>query len=106
MKIFVINPGSTSTKLALYENEKQVFVERSINELITIANQSLNALTEKEVGEITAWYESLDTAKTYNSDVMDIIQEEASAYFDGNMDVETVASNIQNRVQMLLYEGM
>ena len=64
------------------------------------------ALTEEEVGEITAWYESLDTAKTYNSDVMDIIQEEASAYFDGNMDVETVASNIQNRVQMLLYEGM
>lgn len=25
MKIFVINPGSTSTKLALYENEKQVW---------------------------------------------------------------------------------
>ena len=26
MKIFVINPGSTSTKLALYENEKQVWI--------------------------------------------------------------------------------
>ena len=26
MKIFVINPGSTSTKLALYEDEKPVWV--------------------------------------------------------------------------------
>ena len=26
MKIFVINPGSTSTKLALYEDDKQVWV--------------------------------------------------------------------------------
>ena len=26
MKIFVINPGSTSTKLALYENDKPVWV--------------------------------------------------------------------------------
>ena len=26
MKIFVINPGSTSTKLALYEDDKPVWV--------------------------------------------------------------------------------
>ena len=26
MRIFVINPGSTSTKIAVYENEKQVWV--------------------------------------------------------------------------------
>ena len=27
MKIFVINPGSTSTKIALYEDEKSLWVE-------------------------------------------------------------------------------
>ena len=27
MKIFVINPGSTSTKIALYENEESLWVE-------------------------------------------------------------------------------
>lgn len=36
MKIFVINPGSTSTKLALYEDEQQVWAENAhhpVNEL-------------------------------------------------------------------------
>ncbi|MBQ8327942.1 MAG: extracellular solute-binding protein [Lachnospiraceae bacterium] len=69
-------------------------------------SMDIYALSKEEVAEISKWLQSLDTARTYNLDVMKIIQEEASAYFDGNMDVETVASNIQNRVQMLLYEGM
>ena len=38
MKIFVINPGSTSTKLALYENEKQVWVTSAYHSMDELAN--------------------------------------------------------------------
>ena len=37
-RIFVINPGSTSTKLALYENERKVFSENVFHDSKELLN--------------------------------------------------------------------
>ncbi len=59
----------------------------------------------------TAWdqeyLELLNTARPYrhvDTAIKSIILEEAGAYFSGDQDAETVAAQIQNRVQLYLDE--
>ena len=66
---------------------------------------TISPLTDEQVDDFMAYIESAGTAGSYDSDLLDIITEEAAAYFSGDKSASEVASLIQNRVKIYLGEN-
>jgi len=65
----------------------------------------LPVLTQEQVDEITDYIMSVDKLAYYNEDVLNILNEEAAAYFAGQKSAKDVASVIQSRVQIYVNEN-
>jgi ABC-type glycerol-3-phosphate transport system substrate-binding protein len=62
-------------------------------------------LTQEQTDYIKNYILSVDKAYYYNNDVMNIVTEEAEAYFSGQKSAEDVAAVIQSRVQIYVNEN-
>lgn len=65
-------------------------------------------LEEAEIADVLQAIESLDFTpeREGESEIVDIVEEEAAEYFSGNKEISEVVDIIQNRIQLLLSEGM
>lgn len=66
--------------------------------------ESLNAPYEEDEKEFVAMIESIQTTSIVDRDVMAIVQEEATAFFAGQKDLDTVCKNIQDRATKVVQE--
>jgi ABC-type glycerol-3-phosphate transport system substrate-binding protein len=66
---------------------------------------TLPLLTQEQIDYIKNYVLSVDKANYYNNDVMNIVTEEAEAYFSGQKSAEDVAAVIQSRVQIYVNEN-
>lgn len=66
--------------------------------------QEVYALTQADVDQIMSVIENTSSVYHYDSEIMDIITEEAAYYFAGDKDVRTTASLIQSRVNLYVQE--
>lgn len=62
--------------------------------------------TEEEVDKLEALIKIARPSTGSDSQIMDIISEEAQAFFKGQRTAQDVANNIQNRVQLYMNENM
>lgn len=66
---------------------------------------SMDPITDQEIAELKEFILSVDKLNAYfDSDILDIIKEEAEAYFENQKSVDEVASIIQSRVSIYLSE--
>jgi ABC-type glycerol-3-phosphate transport system substrate-binding protein len=65
----------------------------------------LQPMTRAEVDRLTDYILSVRTANSYNQTLMDIINEEAAAYFAGQKSVQEVVAIIQSRAQIYVSEN-
>lgn len=65
----------------------------------------LPVLTQEQVDDISAYIQSVNKLSYYNEDVLNILNEEAAAYFAGQKTAEDVAAIIQSRVQIYVNEN-
>ena len=61
-------------------------------------------LTQETVNDFTAMIEGITQSESYDSDVMDIIREEAAGFFSGQRSVDDICSIIQNRATTVVNE--
>ena len=64
-----------------------------------------NPLTQEEAKEFYDYVVSIDTMYEAETDIKNIINEEASAFFSGQKTAEEVAEIIQNRVNVYINEN-
>lgn len=60
--------------------------------------------TDAQIDEVFAFAETLTTKYSYNTNITDLVNEEAQAYYTGQKSAEDVAKVIQNRVQIYVDE--
>ncbi len=84
------------------ENGEKVYYDQST--YIGDTEYTLEPLTQEQVDDFKAMIDGASVAGNYDSDIMDIINEEAEAYFSGDKSAEDVAALIQNRVGIYLGE--
>lgn len=66
---------------------------------------TVEPLTEEQVQQFKTEVENAQLSGAYDSDIFEIIQEEAAAFFAGDKSAEEVSSLIQNRVSIYLGEN-
>ena len=64
----------------------------------------LYAVTQEQADKIMALIDSADTALVFDDNVMNIVKDEAAAYFVGEKTAEDTAALIQNRVSLYINE--
>ena len=67
--------------------------------------ENMGSPAQADIDKVNELISSLDSVMKNDSSVMDIINEEAGAYFDGSKTPEEAADLIQNRVQLYLNEN-
>ena len=65
----------------------------------------LPPLTEEQLNQAVSFVESIGRTTYQNSEVLQIINEEVPAFFEGQKSAKDVAGIIQNRVQLYLDEN-
>jgi ABC-type glycerol-3-phosphate transport system substrate-binding protein len=65
---------------------------------------SLDPLTQEQLDEFKEYINGATISGNYDSDIIDIITEEAAAYYSGDKSAEEVTKLIQNRVSIYLGE--
>lgn len=65
----------------------------------------LEPFSQAEVDEICQFIYSVNKRSYYNQDIINIVNEEAASYFEGQKSAQEVASLIQNRVQLYVDEN-
>lgn len=88
----------------LDENGEKVEYEDTFymnGEEIPIPNMS-----QKQADEFVSFIESVNQKVYSNTEIQNIVQEEAEAFFSGQKSVDEVAALIQNRVQLYVNENM
>ena len=58
------------------------------------------AMTEEEFAKFEQVYESCNTVQSFDTEINNIISEEAAAFFDGQKTAEETARLIQDRVSL------
>jgi hypothetical protein len=66
---------------------------------------TLDPLSDEQMDRVVAFIESVDSPYYYDSDVLDIVNEELGAYYSGQKSAKDTASVIQNRVQLYVEEN-
>lgn len=61
-------------------------------------------LDENDINYLTSLFESIDHRLLRSDTILEIIQDETTAYFSGDKDAEDVSELVQNRVQIYLSE--
>lgn len=84
------------------ENGEKVYYDQSTN--IGDTEYTLSPLTQEQVDDFKAMVDGASVGGNYDTDIMDIINEESAAYFSGDKSAEDVAALIQNRVSIYLGE--
>lgn len=77
-----------------------------ISEYFETVPIDLYAVTQEEVDAVTSMIENCDRAYFYYLPLMNIVSEEAAAYFDGQKTAQETAAIIQNRVQIYVDENL
>lgn len=77
-----------------------------INEWTDLEEVKLSCITEEDAETYRSIIENTHRSYSGDSGILDIIMEEAGAYFGGDKDAATVADIIQNRVSMYVGERM
>lgn len=62
------------------------------------------AASKEQVDRVREMIDMARNGESMNSEILNIILEEADRYFEGNKSVDDVAAVIQNRVQLYLNE--
>ena len=62
------------------------------------------AATEEQTNRMMEMIETAQTGERMDQEILSIIMEESSGFFEGQKSVENVAEVIQNRVQLYLNE--
>lgn len=84
------------------ENGEKVYYDQST--YIGDTEYTLSPLTQEQVDDFKAMVDGASVGGNYDTDIMDIINEESAAYFSGDKSAEDVAALIQNRVSIYLGE--
>ena len=63
------------------------------------------AANEEQVARVREMIETAQNEESMNTEILNIISEEASGYFEGQKSVEDVAAVVQNRVQLYMNEN-
>lgn len=65
----------------------------------------IEPMTKEEAQTLIDFIKSVDTPVSYDTDIINIIEEEAAGYFAGQKSVEEVAKIIQSRIQIYVSEN-
>lgn len=65
---------------------------------------TMEPLTQEDYDKFMELYQSCNTFSSYNQEILDIINEETAAFFDGQKTAEETARLIQNRVSLFVAE--
>ena len=88
-----------------YYDENQNKVEYDMTYYIDDTEIIIPPMTKEEVQEFEDFLFSLNQPTVYNEDLLNIIKEEAAAYFAGQKRAEEVSKIIQSRVQIYVNEN-
>ena len=84
------------------ENNEKVYYDQTA--YIGDTEYTISPLTQEQVDDFKAMVDGASVAGNYDTDIMDIINEEAAAFFSGDKTADDVAALIQNRVSIYLGE--
>lgn len=88
-----------------YYDENENKVEYDMTYYIGETEIIIPPMTEEEIQEFEDFLFSLDQQTVYNEDLLNIIKEEAAAYFAGQKSAEEVSKIIQSRVNIYVNEN-
>ena len=84
------------------ENGEKVYYDQTA--YIGDTEYTIPALTQEQVDDFKTMVDNASVGGNYDSDILDIINEEAAAFFSGDKSAGDVAALIQNRVSIYLGE--
>ncbi len=84
------------------EMPKSTWMRSLGGEEFTVEVYSAN---EEQVARVREMIETAQNEESMNTEILNIISEEASGYFEGQKSVEDVAAVVQNRVQLYMNEN-
>ncbi len=84
------------------ENGEKVYYDQIT--YIGDTEYTLSPLTQEQVDDFKTMVDSASVAGNYDTDIMNIINEESAAFFSGDKSADDVAALIQNRVSIYLGE--
>ena len=84
------------------ENGETVYYDQTAH--IGDTEYTIPPLTQEQVDDFKAMVDNASVGGNYDSDILDIINEEAAAFFSGDKSADDVAALIQNRVSIYLGE--
>ncbi|WP_303806462.1 extracellular solute-binding protein [Ruminococcus flavefaciens] len=103
-------PEAFSVNRKLFESESQKIMQVN-NDYLDRVNlspediQGLRArISEKDIDELNALIEAATTTMSFDTSILDVITEEAAAYFAGDRSEDDVLKNIQNRCDLIVKE--
>ena len=102
---FPVYRPALETKLENAGNEEAWSAGYGSREDGTWVELVYTAPTEEDVALIRALIDSLDRVRSYDATVLEIVLEEAEAYFSGDKDLNTTVSIITSRVQVYVDEN-
>ena len=97
-------PDGEQTETYTYtdENGEKVYYDQTV--YIGDTEYNIPPLTQEQVDDFKAMVDNASVGGNYDSDILDIINEEAAAFFSGDKSADDVAALIQNRVSIYLGE--
>ena len=93
---------ATQQSYYLDENNEKVYYDDST--YIGGTEYTLPVLTQEQIDDFKSYVDGASISGSYDSDIMDIITEEAGAFFSGDKSADDVVKLIQNRVGIYLGE--
>ena len=84
------------------ENGEKVYYDQTT--YIGDTEYTIPPLTQEQVDDFKTMVDNASVGGNYDSDILDIINEEAAAFFSGDKSADDVAGLIQNRVSIYLGE--
>lgn len=97
--------AQTATEKPFYEDENGNKVEQDYTTWIGDTEIILQPMTQEEVDKIFNFVASIDQIYYYNESIMNIINEDAAAFFEGQKSAKEVADIIQSRIQIYVNEN-
>lgn len=97
--------AQTATKKPFYEDENGNKVEQDYTTWMGDTEIILQPMTQEEVDKIFNFVASIDQIYYYNESIMNIINEDAAAFFEGQKSAKEVADIIQSRIQIYVNEN-
>lgn len=97
--------AQTATKKPFYEDENGNKVEQDYTTWMGDTEIILQPMTQEEVDKIYNFVASIDQIYYYNESIMNIINEDAAAFFEGQKSAKEVADIIQSRIQIYVNEN-